>query len=394
MKSIAHVYPWDVVGDPFAAGRFAGLGVDAVALAAAYHTVRASTPLHPAHRLVDARHAAFYLPVREEAWAGKRLRPAEPSWVSGDSFQADDSFGMARDALKAAGLPVYAWTVLTHSSRLGDQHPDVTVVNAFGDRYPYALCPSNQDVVDYCRTLVEEIVQVGQPDGIILEACGPLGFVHGGHHEKTEGADWGPVRQQLLSICFCAGCTARYDNPDELRVRIRAAVDEGEPESVAAVLGDWTASVSAVRTSIAGDLRKLLVGRIRELSPELRVIMHATADPWGTGPFATVAPEVGADVDVLVAMAWHGPAASTPNIRALREIAPEARIAGYVLALPPKPVDGAAMLAEMRALAEEGVQEFHLYHAGLASGARLEAVREAVSGLRATPTGEGSVSGT
>jgi hypothetical protein len=38
----------------------------------------------------------------------------------------------------------------------------------------------------------------------------------------------------------------------------------------------------------------------------------------------------------------------------------------------------------MRALAEEGVREFHLYHAGLASAARLDAVREAVAGLLAT----------
>jgi hypothetical protein len=378
VNTVAHVYPWDVVGDPDAPGRIAGLGVDAVALAASYHTVRAATPLHPERRLIDARHAAFYLPVREQAWQGKRLRPAGPSWVD------ESSFVTARDSLRHAGLPVYAWTVLTHSSRLGDEHPDLTVVNAFGDRYPYALCPSNADVVEYCQTLVEEIVEVGQPDGVVLEACGPLGFVHGGHHEKTEGSDWGPVRQQLLSLCFCSGCVGRYSDVSDLRARVRAAVDNSEPESVASVLGPLTDSVSAARTSIAGDLRKLLVGRIRSLAPETRVIVHATADPWGTGPFATVAPEVGVDVDALVAMCWPGPAASTPNIRALRKLAPETRIAGYVLALPPKPVDGAAMLAEMRALAEEGVEEFHLYHAGLASPARLGAIREAISGLRTT----------
>jgi hypothetical protein len=378
VNTVAHVYPWDVVGDPDAASRIAGLGVDAVALAAAYHTVRAATPVHPDHRLIDARHAAFYLPVREETWQGKRLRPSQPSWVDESSFET------ARDALREAGLPVYAWTVLTHSSRLGDQHPDLTVVNAFGDRYPYALCPSNADVVEYCQTLVEEIIQVGQPDGMVLEACGPLGFVHGGHHEKTEGGDWGPVRQQLLSVCFCAGCVPRYPDASALRTRIQAAVDGGEPESVAAALGALAEPVSAARTSIAGDLRKLLVNRIRSLAPQTRVVVHATADPWGTGPFATVAPEVGIDVDALVAMCWPGPAASAANIRALRKIAPETRIAGYVLALPPKPADGQAMLAEMRALAEEGVEEFHIYHAGLASQARLDAIREAVSGLSQT----------
>ncbi|TCO52541.1 hypothetical protein [Actinocrispum wychmicini] len=375
VNTVAHVYPWDVVGDPDAPERIAGLGVDAVALAASYHTVRAVTPAHPEHRLIDARHAAFYLPIREEAWRGRRLRPASPSWVG------DSSFVVARDSLRAAGLPVYAWTVLTHSSLLGDRHPDLTVVNAFGDRYPYALCPANADVAEYCQTLVEEIVEVGKPDGIVLEACGPLGFVHGGHHEKTEGGDWGLVRQQLLSLCFCDGCVDRYSDAPALRARIRAAVDASEPESVISVLGPLADWVMEARTSVASDLRKLLVGRIRSLAPETRVIVHATADPWGTGPFATVAPEVGVEVDALVAMCWPGPAASAPNIRALRKLAPETRIAGYVLALPPKPVDGQAILAEMRTLAEEGVEEFHLYHAGLASAARLDAIRDAIAGL-------------
>ncbi|WP_237774319.1 hypothetical protein [Actinosynnema sp. ALI-1.44] len=371
-----------MVGDPGAAARYAELGVDAVALAAAYHTVRAATPLHPEHRLVDARHAAFYLPVRDEAWQGKRLRPAEPSWVAADSYRS------ARDALKAAGLPVYAWTVLTHSSRLGNLHPDLTVVNAFGDRYPYALCPSNQDVAEYCLTLVEEIIALAEPDGIILEACGALGFVHGGHHEKTEGGDWGPIRQKLLSVCFCAGCTARYPDASALREQIRTAVDAGEPEEV-----PLDPAIVEIRAGVAADLRKLLVNRIRELAPDLRVIVHANSDPLATGPFATVAPDLGVEVDALVAMAWPGPEASAPNIQALREIAPDTRIAGYVLALPPKPADDQAMLAEMRALADLGVEEFHLYHAGLASGTRLNAVREAIAALRATrPTG-GSVLG-
>ena len=60
----AYLYPWDVLGDPDAAPRIAGLGVDRVALAAAHHAVRAATPRHAARRVVDARHAALYVPVR------------------------------------------------------------------------------------------------------------------------------------------------------------------------------------------------------------------------------------------------------------------------------------------------------------------------------------------
>jgi hypothetical protein len=376
VRTVAHLYPWDVVGDPAAVERVASLGVDAVALASSYHTVRAATPFHPRRRLVDARHAAFYLPVREHAWKGERLVPAQPSWLDGD-----DTCGEAAGALRAAGLPVYAWTVLTHSSRLGEANPDLVVRNAFGDRYPYALCPSHDDVVSYTRTLVSEVLELGRPDGVVLEACGPLGFFHGGHHEKTDGADWTPVQQKLLSLCFCTACADRYDDPEGLREAVRAGVDRGAA-SVEEALGERAAHVREVRTDLSRSLRRELVGLVRSTAPGVRVAVHATADPWGTGPFATVAGGVGAEVDVLTLTCWPGVDASLPAIRALRAEAGDVRTAAYVLALPPKPADGEELLGEWLAYAEAGVEEFHLYHAGLASARRLDALRHAVAGVK------------
>ncbi|MFS8101693.1 hypothetical protein LFM09_31655 [Lentzea alba] len=373
VKSVVHAYPWDLIGDPEAVARYQGLGVDAIALAASYHTVRAATPLHPSHRMVDARHAAFYLPVRESNFG--RLVPAEPSWVDGS-----DSFGSAAALVRAAGLPVYAWTVLTHNSRLGDLHPDVTVVNAFGDRYPYALCTAQPDVVEYTSVLVSEVLELGAPDGIILEACGPLGFFHGGHHEKTDGADWNQVQQKLLSLCFCAACTALYADPDALREAVRAGVDRGAP-SVEEALGALADDVRAVRTGVVRSLRQRLVSEIRAASPSIRIGMHVTADPWGTGPFATVAGGLDADVDVLTTMCWPGPEVAVAGIEALRAAAPDTRIAAYVLGLPPKPADGASLSKEWLAYLDAGVEEFHLYHGGLASASRLEALREAVTAV-------------
>jgi len=373
VKSVVHAYPWDLIGDPEAVARYRDLGVDAIALAASYHTVRAATPLHPRHRLVDARHAAFYLPVRPERFG--RLVPAPPSWMDGP-----DSFGEAAALVRAAGLPVYAWTVLTHNSRLGDLHPDVTVVNAFGDRYPYALCTAQADVVEYTSALVSEVLELGAPDGIVLEAAGPLGFAHGGHHEKTDGTDWNPVQQKLLSLCFCPSCTALYADSDALRDAVRAGVDGGA-SSVEEALGALAEDVQAVRTGVVRSLRSRLVSEIRAAVPGARIGLHATTDPWGTGPFATVAGGLGVDVDVLTTMCWPGPEVAVPGIEALRAAAPDTRIAAYVLGLPPKPADGAALSKEWLAYLDAGVEEFHLYHGGLASAARLEALREAVAAV-------------
>ena len=62
MRAGTFVYPWDVVGDPAAPGLLAGLGVETVTLASAYHSTRALTPRHPAHRIVTAEHAAVLYP--------------------------------------------------------------------------------------------------------------------------------------------------------------------------------------------------------------------------------------------------------------------------------------------------------------------------------------------
>src|SRR2546426_554306 len=76
--------------------------------------------------------------------------------------------------------------------------------------YHNALCPAAQDVREYCANLVGEIVEQAHPDGLILEACGPLGVDHGGHHDKLEFAGWTKAQRDLLSLCFCVACQDLY----------------------------------------------------------------------------------------------------------------------------------------------------------------------------------------
>ncbi|MEV4396135.1 hypothetical protein [Nonomuraea sp. NPDC049607] len=217
--NVAYVYPWDIVGDPSAPARLADLGVDVIALAASYHSTRAATPYHPEHRVLDVPHPAFYLPIRPRAWS--RLVPAAPTWTPPDAYL------QAQTALRKAGLKVHAWTVLTHNSYLGTRFPDLTVRNAFGDPYPYALCPAHEDVLAYCETLVTEILTLAEPDGLILEACGPMGFGHQSVHEKTSGADWTPTDADLLSLCFCTACAPQY--PPGTAARVRTTIDRPQP---------------------------------------------------------------------------------------------------------------------------------------------------------------------
>jgi hypothetical protein len=407
VRAVGYAYPWDFVGDPAAAGRAAELGVDAVAVAAAYHTVRAGSPLHPARRIAEAPHAACYVPVREAVWRGRRLRPARPGWPP-----LPDAFGHARDAVRAAGPAVYAWTVLTHNSLLAGARPELAVRNAFGEVYGYALCPSAEEVADYCALLTSEVVRGGEPDGLVVEACGPLGAVHGGHHDKTGLAGWTPGQLRLLSLCFCAACARRQRaaglDPVALAAAVRAALasdappgtgtgapDDAPGSAPGAALGEAeAAALAAVRADVTRELRVRVAEAAREAGgPGLRLTLHASADPWATGAFATVAGGLGTGFDALVAPCWDPGPGGAAELRALRASAeersgatgePRARVGGYLLADPAGwGPDAAARDARLDGYLAAGLEEAHLYHLGLVGRAGLALMRDWLDRARA-----------
>jgi hypothetical protein len=336
------LYPWDVVGDPGAAERIAGLGVDTVSLAASYHTIRAFTRWHPRHRVFTAEHAAAYYRIREPAWAGKRLRPAAPRWM-----QDPDSFGSALAALLSVGLEVNAWVVLTHNSHLGRAHPEFTVRNSYGDRYGYALCPSHPEVREYVSTVVTEVVEQYPVAAVELEACGWLGFEHNSHHEKTAGADLTRAEVQELSVCYCAACRPR--------------------------LGDLAGLRADVIGGMLADIRFRVAGRAD-------VLLMAT-DGWQhTGPdvgvdLATVAPSV----EGFLLKCWGDSAADAAAVKsAAARVLDRTRLIANVTALPPQ----RDLVRHTAAMVAAGATEVRYYHAGLGSPARLDTIAAAVREVR------------
>ena len=385
-ETLVYAYPWDFEGDDAAAERAAALGVGSVAVAANYHMTRAARPLHPARPLVDVRHAACYVPVRPAAWKGRRLVPRTPEWVG-----SDDSFGSARERLRAAGLATQAWVVLTHNSALGGEHSDLVVCNAFGNRYEYALCPSAPDVVEYCATLVDEIVASGPGDGLVLEACGPMGFEHNGVHEKTAMAGWSSSQRDLLSLCFCGACSERYISAglDVVRIKdlARRAVLTGSG-SVEELLGSELADVvAAVRTAIVADLRSLLAARIKSADAALRVTVHGTADRWATGSFSTLAPAPGVGVDAVVTSCFEA-ARGVEEIAKLQALVNSGSasqsgqplpVIGGIVRPTEDWADDAALRDRLARMQAAGMEELHLYHLGLVGEAGLRTLHRIVA---------------
>lgn len=373
-------YTWDLVGDPAAADRIAGLGVDTVTLQAAYHAVRATTAFHPAHRVVHAEHAAAYFPVRPARWQGQRLVPRTPDWGVPD----DDRFGTAAAALTGAGLRVEAWLVLTHSSAVGATAPELTVHNAFGERYPYALCPAHPAVREYALTLVDEVCVNYDVPALMLEACGWLGFEHGSHHEKTVGADLSATGRALLSVCLCPACrtglAGRGVDPARLAADIRLAVDgelrhgRSAGDTLAEAIGaDRAWALYTHRTATIAELLRSATA----LAGEREVLLMVADDPQVTGP------DVGVDLatfpapaDAFVLKCWGAEDVGVTQVKASAERT-TAPVVANVTALEDHP---GTLATRVGRLLDAGAQQVRYYHAGLASPARLDAVRAAVHG--------------
>ncbi|HEY3871644.1 MAG TPA: hypothetical protein VGM10_25005 [Actinocrinis sp.] len=387
-----NLYPWDVVGDPACAERVAGLGADRVALAATYHTVRALTPRHPEHKVVTAAYSAVYYETDPRRWQGRRLQPVEAYW-------SQRSFTEAAPRLRAAGLSVYAWTVLAHNQRLGSIEPECSVANAYGDRFPWALCISQPAVCQYCATLVAEVAQQPHIDGIELEACGWYGFNHLHAHDKTGGVAFDGAAELLLSLCFCEACLGAYRgheiDPAQLRGEVRKALDAvmaGETGPATALDPELAARVARMRVAAADRMRGEAIAAVRAQRPDLPVLVHTHPDPLAMGANAgtvleTLYGEGGADGAILACGVRS--AAALANVRQCAALAGPgpagaaqavAATVSAVRGLGGRPDDLPAWCADLR---DAGASELRFYHAGIASDADLAAVREAIATYRA-----------
>lgn len=281
-------------------------------------------------------------------------------------------------------MQVLAWSVFTHNSVLGRANPDLVVRNAFGEPYTYALCPSADEVVDYCTTLVSEIVEVAEPDGMVLEACGRLGVEHGGHHDKVDFAEWTAVQKTLLSLCFCRACLRQYStagiDAKRLAAVVRTALGEESPETVADALGDdLLQAVTAVVAQTASSLRDRVTAAARASRPELPLTLHAAVDPLATGAFSGLGVPP-TEVNAVVTNCWVGGKRAARQVEEMRTyVGPQVAVGGYFRADTLRAPEGPSLEELAEKYVTAGLDELHLYHLGLAPQRRMVDLRHFVS---------------
>ncbi|HYM05484.1 MAG TPA: hypothetical protein VEU11_02895, partial [Terriglobales bacterium] len=143
---------------------------------------------------------ALYFQPGAVEWAGGLDQPV-------NNVAATGWFEKLASGATPRGIEVSAWTVFFHNSSLGSRYPDLVVENAFGDKYPFALCPSQARVQGHAVALCRSLAALGVFAGIDLETIGYLGYSHGYHHEVT-AVPLGIAERFLLSLCFCPACRA------------------------------------------------------------------------------------------------------------------------------------------------------------------------------------------
>jgi hypothetical protein len=193
-------YPWDILdaGEDAFLDQCAELGVNRVHVAVSYHSGKFLLPRNKRSVVYFPEPGALYFRPGAAEWMGGLEQPVSDLAASG---------WLERLAAGAAprGIDLSAWTVFFHNSKLGSRYPELAIQNAFGDVYPFALCPSQPRVQDHGAALCRSLAALGLFVGIDLETVGYLGYRHGYHHDVT-AVPLGMAETFLLSLCFCRAC--------------------------------------------------------------------------------------------------------------------------------------------------------------------------------------------
>lgn len=201
MQSAMWTYPWTADVERSMAA-LADRGVDGVAVAGHYHSVRTFDPREK--RFESYPGGCWFDP-------GRRFEDLAITPPTNDLEGVDDPFASAADAAADHGLDVAGWQVCLHNSRLGATNPDYRQEDAFGNPHDNALCPSHPEVGEYFAAVAGALADRGASE-VHLESVGVQSVLH--HH----GPSWGHGKQHvfatttetwLLSQCFCDRCRER-----------------------------------------------------------------------------------------------------------------------------------------------------------------------------------------
>jgi hypothetical protein len=211
------MHPWDLEHREPAAvlDHLLAHGIEEAYLAVRYHAGRMYLPTHPTRRVLDHAPGGDYLEL-----FGHQIE-------------------LFLNAASSRNFPVHAWMVLAHRDDLAAHQRHLCLENAWGDRYPYALCPSQPEVQDQFLAECRRVDQFHSWASLQLEALGFMGYSHNSEHDKR-GVPLSADDEFRLSICFCPACMYGYGAHGDM---LREAVLRGEQHASVSTMLLWRRSV-------------------------------------------------------------------------------------------------------------------------------------------------------
>lgn len=196
-------YPWDIRDEGIekaVKSARSDLGLTSLSVTAIYHSGKFLLPRNPRRRVYFPEPGVTYFRPTPRFYKGLKMQPLVSSLI-----QEEDFYPRIRQACQKEGLNFEAWVLAFHNSGLGWRYPECCQRNAYGDIYPYALCPANPHGQEFVKALVTDLVANYQPYAVDLESPNYVGYYHGMHHEFTP-TNYGDLEVFLLSLCFCEHC--------------------------------------------------------------------------------------------------------------------------------------------------------------------------------------------
>jgi hypothetical protein len=379
------IYPWDLADEGISrvADRIAETGAQSVSAAVAYHNLRAICPHNPAKAVVHAEGGALYIPPHHRAFETGGIQP-----YTSQEFDTE-LWPRIAQILKSRGIKLNAWAVLTHNTRLGTQYPHCVVQNAYGDRYPFALCPANPQVQHYITAVCQSAAQLQIFDRLELESLGWMGMDHSGHHAKT-GIELDTAHKWLLSLCFCQHCTMALLEQEVdieralsiVRQRLRLTLaDEADPvhpepaQALAEILGE------DLRDTLLNMRQKTVLTLLRSIAHTLpqntRISLMVSPNPYSTGAGAPVDHKAASAhcSEILIQAFTKNPQHITQHTHAVSGAAP---VCTGLQTLPPHVTSEQELTNAIHAASTAGARRICLYHYGLMPLNRLRWVKSAL----------------
>lgn len=376
-------YVWDFadVGINKAVRELRSAGLDAVSVAAKYHTVEHLRPRARRERWFVARHAACYFRPTLRLYRATPLKP-----IASPLLKDGDLFGQICEAASKGGLKVIAWTVFLHDTRLGLMHPDACMVNCFGDVYTSNLCPANPAVREFCKALVRDLSRYPL---MAIEAeslhYGGVGHFHA--HEKI-GVILGEAGSFLLGLCFCRHCQTEAKRDGLKAARLRPLVAQlleptfqtGKPPAESTdELFDRHPDLRA----FADARERVVADLVAEVAAESKVPLSfiLMGSRWDIGASVSALNNIVARFEILAYTPSSQEVAQRTKA-ALQEIKEGERLVVGLQTYPPAAPDAATLKANVQAAWQAGARCLSFYHYGIMPPANLAWVTEALASVR------------